>query len=110
VLHKGMVKRGHRRHGRDIGLIIHLSGVLSQPDPMTRSRSARLRKRLTPMQLIHINLGCRTSPRCQIGRTSWDTTAKVLLMISRGWESMPSQPARPLVRVAKLGADMIKTT
>ena len=29
VLHKGMVKTGHRRHGRDIGLIVHLSGSTS---------------------------------------------------------------------------------
>ena len=34
VLHKGLVKRGHRRRGRDIGLIVHLSASTSlNPDP-----------------------------------------------------------------------------
>ena len=34
ILHKGLVKRGHRKHGRDIGLFIHLSGSTSlNPDP-----------------------------------------------------------------------------
>src|SRR5208337_1386619 len=27
ILHKGMVKRGHRRHGRDIGLFINRWGI-----------------------------------------------------------------------------------
>ncbi|MEM2205416.1 MAG: hypothetical protein QW603_04110, partial [Candidatus Hadarchaeales archaeon] len=34
VLHKGIVRAGHRGYGRDIGLIVHLSGSTSLgPNP-----------------------------------------------------------------------------
>ena len=40
LMHSGMVIAGHRQHGKDIGLIIHLSGATSlAPDPDRKVRS-----------------------------------------------------------------------
>jgi len=39
LLHKGIIKAGYRGYGRDIGLIMHLSGGTSiGPDPTRRSK------------------------------------------------------------------------
>nr|MDO8117750.1 fructose-bisphosphate aldolase [Candidatus Sigynarchaeota archaeon] len=37
LMHKGMVRAGHRGAGHDVGLIIHLSaGTSLSPDPLTK--------------------------------------------------------------------------
>jgi class I fructose-bisphosphate aldolase len=48
LMHKGLVRAGHRGAGRDVGLIIHLS---SAPTPIRRSSFAPSRRRssLGPM-------------------------------------------------------------
>ena len=61
VLHKGLVRGGHRGSGKDIGLIIHLSGSTSlAPDPnfkvlvCTVEEAVRLGADAVS---IHVNLG-----------------------------------------------------
>ena len=61
VLHKGIVKRGHRRRGRDIGLIVHLSGSTSlNPDPNDKVLVCTVEEAIAlgaDAVSIHINLG-----------------------------------------------------
>ena len=61
ILHKGLVKRGHRKHGRDIGLFIHLSGSTSlNPDPNDKVQVCTVEEAIAlgaDAVSIHINLG-----------------------------------------------------
>ena len=123
ILHKGLVKRGHRKHGRDIGLFIHLSGSTSlKPGPerqgpgLHRGRGdrARRRRRLDPHQprLAERVEDAGDRRECcpglhPLGHAAPDHDA------TRGARgSTPSRRSRSghAVRVAEeLGADMIKT-
>jgi fructose-bisphosphate aldolase/2-amino-3,7-dideoxy-D-threo-hept-6-ulosonate synthase len=122
VLHKGMVTRGHRKHGRDIGLIVHLSASTSlNPDPNDKVLTCTVEEALAlgaDAVSIHINLGAPHESRMieAAGRVSKDCTRwgmPLLVMIYPRGEGI--DPVDPLavghcVRVGEeLGADMIKT-
>jgi fructose-bisphosphate aldolase/2-amino-3,7-dideoxy-D-threo-hept-6-ulosonate synthase len=122
VLHKGMVKRGHRRSGRDIGLIVHLSASTSlNPDPndkvivCTVEEAVRLG---ADGVSIHINLGAPNESRMleSAGLIVKDCSRwgmPLLVMIyprGKGIDPVSPQTVGHCVRVAEeLGADMIKT-
>lgn len=61
VEHKGLVGEGHRRHGRDIGLIIHLSASTSlSTDPNAKTLVCKVEEALklgADAVSIHVNLG-----------------------------------------------------
>jgi len=61
VEHKGMVGAGHRRSGKDIGLIIHLSASTSlSPYPNTKSLVCTVEEALSlgaDAVSIHVNIG-----------------------------------------------------
>ncbi len=61
VLHKGIVKAGYRGYGRDIGLIIHLSGSTSlSPDPNEKVQVATVEEAIrlgADGVSVHINVG-----------------------------------------------------
>ncbi|RPJ52815.1 MAG: fructose-bisphosphate aldolase, partial [Methanobacteriota archaeon] len=67
VLHKGIVKRGHRKRGRDIGLIVHLSGSTSMnPDPNDKVLVCTVEEAIAlgaDGVSIHINLGAPNESR-----------------------------------------------
>ena len=121
ILHKGMVKRGHRRHGRDIGLFIHLSGSTSlNPDPNDKVIVCTVEEAIAlgaDAVSIHVNLGApNESKMLEIGadrqglQPLGDTAPHHDLPPGQG--DRPVLPAgdRPRVRVAEeLGADLIKT-
>ena len=122
VLHKGMVKHGHRKYGRDIGLIVHLSGSTAMnPDPDDKVLVCTVEEAIAlgaDAVSIHINLGAHNESRMleEAGRLSRDCTRwgiPLLIMIyPRGEGIDPYDPQRVghCVRVAEeLGADMIKT-
>ena len=49
LMHKGMVRAGHRGGGRDVGLIIHLSGGTSlSPDPNAKELVCTVEEALRP--------------------------------------------------------------
>jgi fructose-bisphosphate aldolase/2-amino-3,7-dideoxy-D-threo-hept-6-ulosonate synthase len=122
VLHKGMVKRGHRRHGRDIGLFIHLSGSTSMnPDPNDKVQVCTVEEAIAlgaDAVSIHINLGSpNESKMLEIGANvvkdcnRWGMPLLVMIY-PRGKGIDPSSPQAigHCVRVAEeLGADLIKT-
>jgi len=122
VLHKGMVKRGHRRKGRDIGLIVHLSGSTSlNPDPNDKVIVCTVEEAISlgaDAVSIHINLGAPEESKMleSAGKIARDCSRwgmPLLVMVyPRGKGIDPNSPASVghCVRVAEeLGADLIKT-
>jgi fructose-bisphosphate aldolase/2-amino-3,7-dideoxy-D-threo-hept-6-ulosonate synthase len=122
VLHKGMVKRGHRRHGRDIGLIIHLSGSTSlNTDPNDKVIVCTVEEAVAlgaDAVSIHINLGAPNESRMleSAGLIVKDCNRwgmPLLVMIyprGKGIDPYSPQAIGHCVRVAEeLGADLIKT-
>lgn len=122
VLHKGIVKRGHRRKGRDIGLIVHLSGSTSlNPDPNDKVLVCTVEEAIAlgaDAVSIHINLGAPNESRMleSAGLVVRDCNRwgmPLLVMIyPRGKGINPTAPESVghCVRVAEeLGADLIKT-
>lgn len=122
ILHKGMVKAGHRRKGRDIGLIIHLSaGTSMNPDPNDKVLTCSVEEAVSlgaDAVSIHINLGAvQESKMIEAAGTVVRECSRwgmpLLAMIyPRGAGINPTDPRHVghAVRVAEeLGADMVKT-
>ncbi|MEN6611356.1 MAG: 2-amino-3,7-dideoxy-D-threo-hept-6-ulosonate synthase [Methanoregulaceae archaeon] len=122
VLHKGMVKRGHRKKGRDIGLIVHLSGSTSMnPDPNDKVLVCTVEEAIAlgaDAVSIHINIGAPNESKMleAAGRISRDCTRwgipLLIMSYPRGKGIDPTSPQTigHCVRVAEeLGADLIKT-
>jgi fructose-bisphosphate aldolase/2-amino-3,7-dideoxy-D-threo-hept-6-ulosonate synthase len=122
VLHKGLVKRGHRRHGRDIGLIVHLSASTSlNPDPNDKVLVCTVEEAVAlgaDAVSIHINLGAPNESKmleeaALVVKDCNRWGMPLLVMIyPRGKGIDPIAPATVghCVRVAEeLGADIIKT-
>ena len=122
VLHKGMVKSGHRKSGKDIGLIVHLSASTSlNPDPNDKVIVCTVEEAIAlgaDAVSIHINLGAPNESRMiesagEISRICNRWGMPLLIMIyPRGKDVSPNSPATVghCVRVAEeLGADLIKT-
>ncbi|EHQ35454.1 2-amino-3,7-dideoxy-D-threo-hept-6-ulosonate synthase [Methanoplanus limicola] len=122
VLHKGMVKAGHRKHGRDIGLIVHLSASTSlNPDPNDKVMVCTVEEAIgigADAVSIHINLGAPHESKMieEAGKVSRECTRwgiPLLVMIyprGEGVDPVSLQSVGHCVRVAEeLGADLIKT-
>ncbi|MDD1719392.1 MAG: 2-amino-3,7-dideoxy-D-threo-hept-6-ulosonate synthase [Methanoregulaceae archaeon] len=122
ILHKGLVKRGHRRSGRDIGLIIHLSGSTSlNPDPNDKVLVCTVEEAIALGAdgiSIHVNLGAPHESKMleAAGHVVKDCNrwgVPLLIMIyprGKGIDPVSQQSVGHCVRVAEeLGADMIKT-
>ncbi len=121
ILHKGMVKAGHRRHGRDIGLIVHLSASTAlNPDPNDKVLVCTVEEAVAlgaDAVSIHINLGAPNESRMleaagQISKecTRWGMPL-LIMAYARGPGIDGSSPAAVshCVRAAEeLGADLIK--
>ena len=64
LMHKGIVRAGHRASGRDVGLIIHLSaGTTMSPDPNAKELVCTVEEAVklgADAVSIHINLGAET--------------------------------------------------
>ncbi|WP_457548647.1 2-amino-3,7-dideoxy-D-threo-hept-6-ulosonate synthase [Archaeoglobus sp.] len=64
VLHKGMVVHGHRGYGKDIGLIVHLSGSTTlSPDPNEKVLVCSVEEAIrlgADAVSVHVNIGSKT--------------------------------------------------
>ncbi len=64
IIHKGIVANGHRRSGKDVGLIVHLSGSTSMsPDPNAKVPVCTVEEAIClgcDAVSIHVNLGAET--------------------------------------------------
>jgi predicted phospho-2-dehydro-3-deoxyheptonate aldolase len=122
VLHKGMVKAGHRGSGRDIGLIVHLSGsTILAPDPNHKVLVCSVEEAI---QLgadgvsIHINLGAEDealmlSDFGEVTRACERWGMPLLAMIYTRGEKIKNQFEAKYVKHAarvgaELGADVVK--
>ncbi|MHC4193493.1 MAG: beta/alpha barrel domain-containing protein, partial [Planctomycetota bacterium] len=94
LMHKGVVRAGHRAAGRDVGLIIHLSGgTAMSPDPNAKEMVCTVEEAIklgADAVSVHINLGAETDKEMlgQLGFVSerclqWQMPL-VAMMYSRG--------------------------
>ncbi len=122
LMHKGMVRAGHRGRGRDVGLIIHLSaGTSISPDPNAKEIVCTVEEAIklgADAVSVHINLGAETDKEMlrQLGRVSercmeWQMPL-VAMMYTRGpkiKDEFDVENVKHAARVgAELGADIIK--
>jgi len=123
LLHKGMVSGGHRGYGKDVGLIIHLSGSTSKgPDPNAKRVVTTVEHAVmmgADAVSIHVNIGAETEADMlqDLGMVS-ETADKwgmplLAMMYPRGHEIKDPYDVE-IVKLAtrigvELGADIIKT-
>jgi len=122
LMHKGMVRAGHRGSGHDVGLIVHLSGGTSiSPDPNAKELVCTVEEALkfgADAVSIHINLGAETDRHMlrQFGQVSerclaWQMPL-VTMMYTRGpkiQDEYDVENVKLAARVgAELGADIVK--
>ena len=122
LMHKGIVRAGHRGTGRDVGLIIHLSGGTSlSPDPNAKELVCTVEEAIklgADAVSVHINLGAETDKEMlrQLGQISercleWQMPL-VAMMYTRGpkiQDEYDVQNVKHAARVgAELGADIVK--
>ncbi|MHC4666260.1 MAG: 2-amino-3,7-dideoxy-D-threo-hept-6-ulosonate synthase [Planctomycetota bacterium] len=122
LMHKGMVRAGHRGAGKDVGLIIHLSGGTSiSPDPNAKELVCTVEEAVrlgADAVSVHINLGAETDKEmlAQLGYVSerclqWQMPL-VAMMYTRGPKiknEFDVNNVKHAARVgAELGADIVK--
>ncbi len=122
LMHKGIVQAGHRGTGKDVGLIVHLSGGTSiSPDPNAKELICSVEEAIklgADAVSIHINLGAETDGDmlAQLGFVSeacmeWQMPL-VAMMYTRGPKiknEYDVQYVKHAARVgAELGADIVK--
>jgi predicted phospho-2-dehydro-3-deoxyheptonate aldolase len=122
LMHKGMVKAGHRGGGRDVGLIIHLSGGTAiSPDPNAKIPVCTVEEAIkigADGVSIHINLGASTDAEmlAHLGEVAdsclyWGMPL-VAMMYTRGpgiESEFDVKYVKHAARVgAELGADVVK--
>ena len=122
LMHKGIVSAGHRGTGKDIGLIIHLSGGTAlSPDPNAKELVCTVEEAIklgADAVSVHINLGAETDRHMlrQLGRVSrqcleWQMPL-VAMMYARGpkiKDEFDVENVKHAARVgAELGADIVK--
>jgi len=122
LMHKGMVRPGHRGAGKDVGLIIHLSaGTSISPDPNAKELICTVEEAIklgADAVSVHINLGAETDKEMlrQLGYVSeqcseWQMPL-VAMMYTRGpkiKDEFGVDNVKLAARVgAELGADIVK--
>ena len=122
LMHKGIVRVGHRGAGRDVGLIVHLSaGTAISPDPNAKVPVCSVEEAIklgADAVSVHINLGAETDKYMllQLGRVSekcleWQIPL-VAMMYARGpkiKDEYEPENVKLAARVgAELGADIVK--
>lgn len=123
LMHKGMVKTGHRGYGSDIGLILHLFGSTSlSTDPHHKVQVTSVEKALklgADAVSIHINVGSeKEAEMLQVsGRISEECDQWSMPLLAMMYPRGPKisnehdvEVVKHAARVgAELGADIVKT-
>ena len=122
VIHKGIVRAGHRGHGHDVGLIVHLSASTSlSPDPNSKVLVCTVEEAIklgADGVSIHVNIGAddekdmlkdfgEVSKQCQ----AWGMPL-LAMMYTRG-KKIKTESDVAVVKhaarvAAELGADLVK--
>lgn len=121
--HSGMVGAGHRQHGRDVGLIIHLSGATNlAPDPNKKvlvCSPERALKMGADAVSIHINIGADDEPEMlqdahKVVESCREWGIPLLAMVYPRGRKIEEEHNPDVVNIAvragaELGADIVKT-
>jgi predicted phospho-2-dehydro-3-deoxyheptonate aldolase len=122
LMHKGIVRAGHRGTGKDVGLIIHLSaGTSLSPDPNAKELVCTVEEAVklgADAVSVHINLGAGTEQEMlrQLGHVSercfeWQMPL-VAMMYTRGPKIKDEYDVNNIKIAARagaeLGADIVK--
>jgi len=122
VEHKGLVGEGHRKHGRDIGLIIHLSGSTSlSPYPNTKTLVCSVEEAIklgADAVSIHVNIGDSNEKEMlnDFGKVSYEARTwgmPLLAMVYPRGEKIQDEYDVQFVKHAarvgcEMGADIVK--
>lgn len=123
LMHSGMIGAGHRQYGRDIGLIVHLSGATNlAPDPNRKVLVCSVERALkmgADAVSIHINIGADQEPEMlEDARDVIEACREwgmplIAMMYARG-KKIENENDPEVVNVAvragaEIGADIIKT-
>ena len=116
VIHKGLVGSGHRRRGRDVGLIVHLSASTSlSPFPNAKTLVCSVEEAIklgADAVSIHLNIGDGTEREMladfgQVARDARDWGMPLLAMIyPRGEKIKDEYEPRVIKHAARLGAEI----
>jgi fructose-bisphosphate aldolase/2-amino-3,7-dideoxy-D-threo-hept-6-ulosonate synthase len=122
--HIGLPLHGHRRHGKDIGLIMHLSASTSlAPDPNSKVLVTPVEEALkmgADAVSVHINIGAETEGQMLQALGSTATKCRewgiplLAMMYPRGRKIL-SETSAEYVKIAarsaaELGVDIVKTS
>jgi len=121
--HSGMVGAGHRQHGKDIGLIIHLSGATKlTPDPNRKVLVCSVERALklgADACSIHINIGANEEPEmlqdaAKIVEACREWGMPLLAMMYPRGQKIKDENDPEVVNIAvrvgaELGADIVKS-
>jgi len=116
LMHKGIVRAGHRGTGQDVGLIIHLSaGTSISPDPNAKELVCSVEEAIkmgADAVSIHINLGAETDKEMlgQLGYVSeqcfeWQMPL-VAMMYTRGKKIKNEYDVNNVKHAARVGAEL----
>lgn len=116
LMHKGIVSSGHRGTGKDVGLIIHLSGGTSMsPDPNAKQLVCTVEEAVklgADAVSIHINLGADSDTEMlgQLGFVSercleWQIPL-VAMMYTRGRKIKNEYDVKNVKHAARVGAEL----
>lgn len=123
LMHKGIVKQGHRGYGNDIGLIVHLSASTSlAPDPNDKVTVTSVEKAIqlgADAVSIHVNLGSETESQMlqelgEIAETCDYWGMPLLAMMYPRGQKVENEHDVEFVKHAarvgsELGVDIVKT-
>ncbi len=124
VVHKGVVARGHRKSGPDIGLIVHLSGSTSlSPDPNSKTLVCSVEEAIklgADAVSVHVNIGngCEKEMLSDLGRVAHSASEwgmPLLAMIYPRGEKIKNEYDPEAIKHAarlgaELGADVVKVS
>jgi len=116
LMHKGIVRVGHRGSGSDVGLIIHLSaGTTLSPDPNAKELVCTVEEAIklgADAVSVHINLGAETERQMlrQLGFVSercleWQMPL-VSMMYTRGPKIKDQYGVENVKHAARVGAEL----
>jgi len=122
LLHKGIVKTGHRGYGKDIGLIVHLSAGTPYTDPTNKTLVCTVKEAIAlgaDAVSIHINIGGGNENEMlrDLGKISAECEEYgmplLAMMYARGRNITNEYDVKYIKHAARigaeLGADIIKT-
>jgi len=116
VIHKGLVEGGHRRRGRDVGLIIHLSGSTAlSPFPNAKTLVCTVEEALklgADAVSVHVNIGNGSEKEMladlgQVAHSAREWGMPLLaMMYPRGEKIQNEYDPKIIAHVARLGAEL----